>query len=436
MTNAEVIPTKEPRNFRLQDVPAIRSSVHLQKLDCKNKDQKYLIELPEGKSFEINERLSEVLQLIDGNKNISQIAEAYRKTYQKDIQSNEVLAVLNEVLAPLNIFGNDKDEPESIERSSQKSSPPHKASFMLIQLPLLQGNWIKSITAKLSFLYYSPYYLTVLSASVLLHLYIYLFVLQPTMINPDVLLSTSNLVLLYLVTSASNIFHELGHASAMKHYKVDHGPIGLGLYLIFPVLYTDVRRIWRLKRGQRIVVNLGGYYFEQYFLFTIGVLFLATHNPLWIILFLMMDIKILFGLNPVLRFDGYYVLSDMLGITNLKAKSREIAQQVISLNFSKLKSTTRENGFLRGVALIAYSLLNVGFFTFFYYIIFQFVLFALPRIPEVSSASLQAFNTGNYSLLLQNLKILAAYLGITTIGAFIGYKFTRKTFEKIIHYAR
>jgi len=307
---------------------------------------------------------------------------------------------------------------------------------MLIQLPLLQGNWIKSITNKLSALYYRPLFFSVISASVLLHLYIYLYVLQPTMINPDVLLSTWNLVLLYFISSACNIFHELGHASAMKYHKLDHGPIGMGLYLIFPVLYTDVRRIWRLKRSQRTVVNLGGYYFEQYFLFTIGVLFLVTQNPLWIILFLMMDVKILFGLNPVLRFDGYYVLSDLLGVTNLKTKAREVAQQLFSLNLKELRTTTREHGRLIGGSLIAYSLLNVGFFAFFYYVILQFVLFALPRIPDISSASLQAFNAGDYALLLQNLKILGSYVGISLIGAFIGYKLIKTTLQKIIHHAR
>jgi len=184
------------------------------------------------------------------------------------------------------------------------------------------------------------------------------------------------------------------------------------------------------------VVNLGGYYFEQYFLFTIGVLFLVTQNPLWIILFLMMDVKILFGLNPVLRFDGYYVLSDLLGVTNLKTKAREVAQQLFSLNLKELRTTTREHGRLIGGSLIAYSLLNVGFFAFFYYVILQFVLFALPRIPDISSASLQAFNAGDYALLLQNLKILGSYVGISLIGAFIGYKLIKTTLQKIIHHAR
>ena len=44
----------------------------------------------------------------------------------------------------------------------------------------------------------------------------------------------------------SSFFHELGHASACKYCGVKHGSIGLGLYLNFPVLYTDVTEIWKL----------------------------------------------------------------------------------------------------------------------------------------------------------------------------------------------
>lgn len=66
MGQAEVISTNITHKYQLQDIPSIRASVHLQELDSMNTNQKYLIELPEGKSFEINERLLEILRLIDG----------------------------------------------------------------------------------------------------------------------------------------------------------------------------------------------------------------------------------------------------------------------------------------------------------------------------------------------------------------------------------
>ena len=59
----------------------------------------------------------------------------------------------------------------------------------------------------------------------------------------------------------SSFIHELGHASACRHYGIQHGSVGFGLYLNFPVFYTDVSGIWRLPRLQRLSVNMAGIYF-------------------------------------------------------------------------------------------------------------------------------------------------------------------------------
>lgn len=73
-------------------------------------------------------------------------------------------------------------------------------------------------------------------------------------ITADSLLEFSNGVNVYTVmglvafTIISSFIHELGHASACKHFGLKHGGIGFGLYLNFPVLYTDVTEIWKLNR--------------------------------------------------------------------------------------------------------------------------------------------------------------------------------------------
>ena len=71
-------------------------------------------------------------------------------------------------------------------------------------------------------------------------------------------------LLVFMVVSS--LFHELGHASACKHFGIRHGGIGFGLYLNFPVLYTDVTEVWRLRRADRCIVNLAGVYFQMYIL--------------------------------------------------------------------------------------------------------------------------------------------------------------------------
>ena len=59
------------------------------------------------------------------------------------------------------------------------------------------------------------------------------------------------LLSLFLISS---FIHELGHASACRYYELEHGGIGFGLYLNFPVFYTDVSSIWKLSRKKRLLV--------------------------------------------------------------------------------------------------------------------------------------------------------------------------------------
>lgn len=88
---------------------------------------------------------------------------------------------------------------------------------------------------------------------------------------------------------ASSFFHELGHASACKYFGVRHGGIGFGLYLNFPVLYTDVTEVWKLNRAQRCVVNLAGVYFQSYWLIALLTAFLLTGNDILRYLILIID---------------------------------------------------------------------------------------------------------------------------------------------------
>lgn len=122
----------------------------------------------------------------------------------------------------------------------------------------------------------------------------------------------------------SSFFHELGHASACKYFGVRHGCIGFGLYLNFPVLYTDVTEVWKLGRTQRCVVNIAGVYFQCYWLIGLLVGFLLSGSDMLRYLILIINLGFLMTLNPFFKFDGYWLASDVLGVPNLRAHSKEL----------------------------------------------------------------------------------------------------------------
>lgn len=129
----------------------------------------------------------------------------------------------------------------------------------------------------------------------------------------------------YLLFLVSLIIHEFGHVSACAWYGVEPSDIGFTVYLIYPAFYSDVSASWKLTRWQRVVVDLAGCYFQ---IVWGGAYLLAFHLTGWeplrtatvMILYLC-----LFSLNPIFKFDGYWVLADALGVPNLaKQPSRFI----------------------------------------------------------------------------------------------------------------
>src|SRR5215217_2763001 len=124
-------------------------------------------------------------------------------------------------------------------------------------------------------------------------------------------------------------FHEIGHASACRYGGARPGVMGAGLYLIWPAFYCDVTDAYRLNRPGRLRTDLGGVYFNGIFALGAGVAYFATgHEALLLIAFIQHTI-VLQQLLPLLRFDGYYVLSDLTGVPDILSRIKPIFRSLV-----------------------------------------------------------------------------------------------------------
>src|SRR5207248_6221265 len=125
------------------------------------------------------------------------------------------------------------------------------------------------------------------------------------------------LLLITALTIASAIFHETGHATAARYGGAKPGVMGAGVYLVWPVFYTDVTDSYRLDRRGRLRTDLGGVYFNVLFtLGTAGAYAITGFSPLLVFL-VAAQIETLQQFLPFVRLDGYYVVSDLIGVPNL-----------------------------------------------------------------------------------------------------------------------
>lgn len=156
---------------------------------------------------------------------------------------------------------------------------------------------------------------------------------------PMQILDRDNWLRMGIVWCLLKLLHELGHGLSCRHYGIPVRNAGLLLIFFAPVPFVDVSGSWRLpSRGRRIVIAAAGMYLELFVAFT-AMLF---WNPTSLGLFdrLCIDIVALAGVNtvafnanPLMRFDGYYILSDALGIPNLAVDSRRYLFNAINFWF-------------------------------------------------------------------------------------------------------
>lgn len=137
----------------------------------------------------------------------------------------------------------------------------------------------------------------------------------------------SNLFLFYLAGVITKSWHELGHGLVCRHYGGEVRTLGVMLLILTPLPYVDVTSSSGfVDRRQRMLVAGAGMLFE-FVLATLALIFWANtgpgalHSLAYNMVVLSTVTTFVFNINPLIRFDGYYLFSDWLQIPNLGQRS-------------------------------------------------------------------------------------------------------------------
>jgi putative peptide zinc metalloprotease protein len=180
------------------------------------------------------------------------------------------------------------------------------------------------------------------------------------------MLAPGNLLLLYGSFLLAKIIHELGHATACKYFGGEVHELGVMLVVFTPMPYVDATASWGFPmRWQRVLVGAAGMLAE----FAVGAVAAlvwaasapgTVHAVAYNVLFVTTVSTLLFNINPLLRFDGYYMLSDWLGIPNLYQRSREqLRHMAESALFGVRVARTWVHAPLEGGLVATYGILSL-----------------------------------------------------------------------------
>lgn len=142
---------------------------------------------------------------------------------------------------------------------------------------------------------------------------------------PD-LLGWENLTILWLVMIAVKVVHEFGHGLSCKHFGGEVHEMGAMFILFSPFLFCNASDSWTFReKSKRLVVNFGGIFLELFLAAVAGALWVITQPGLFNqicfnVMIVCSVMTLFFNANPLMKFDGYYALSDWMEIPNLKER--------------------------------------------------------------------------------------------------------------------
>lgn len=121
--------------------------------------------------------------------------------------------------------------------------------------------------------------------------------------------------------------HELGHAYVAHHFRCRVPTIGIAFMVMVPLLYTDVSDAWKLKsRRSRLRIDSAGIMVELA-VASFALLLWAflpdgvLRSAVFVLAATGWIMSLIVNLNPFMRFDGYYMFADLLGVENLQPRA-------------------------------------------------------------------------------------------------------------------
>lgn len=191
--------------------------------------------------------------------------------------------------------------------------------------------------------------------------------------------SWPNLAYMYLTLSVAKIIHEFGHGLSCKHFGGECHEMGVMLLVFSPCLYCDVSDSWMLRnKWKRIMIAAAGMYIE--IIISAAAIFTwwytkegLLHHLALNVFFVTTITTVIFNANPLMRFDGYYMMADFLEIPNLRPKADRMLREKFAWYCLGIES--RPDPFMPETGKFGFVLYAISAAIYRWFILFGITLF-------------------------------------------------------------
>jgi len=280
-----------------------------------------LVRRPDGQVIQMSGLLYQVTSRIDGIRSPEAIADAVSAALGRSLGADQVRLLINAKLLPLGI----------VSGEAALAAPPVANPLLALRARgTLLPEWAANVAGvTLRPLFRRPVVLAVVAS--VLALDYWLFVIHGLGAGVEqVLRNPVDLLVVLGLTVVSAVFHECGHATGCRYGGARPGRIGVGIYLVWPSFFTNVTDSYRLSRAGRLRTDLGGLYFNLIFMLALAGLYAGTSAEVLLLVIAITHLEMLEQLLPFVRFDGYFILSDIVGVPDLFARVAPILRSAVS----------------------------------------------------------------------------------------------------------
>lgn len=266
-----------------------------------------------------------------------------------------------------------------------------------LMVPLVPASWLAPFTNFLSKHLYVRWVWAAVVLGIVLHVLAWI---HHGKITLTVVRGHSHFAAAMGLLLFSVMMHELGHAAACRNRGVRHGPIGIMIYTVFPALYTDVNDAWRLCSRDRLLVDSAGLLMSFLLASAGAAMFLIAPNYSSAILLVLNDSLLIVNLNPFLKMDGYWIISDLLRVPNLMGCNQAVTSWAVN---ALLRRKQELPAVLRARRILAvyltYYVFWCAFLAWFGFCIFRFCQGFVAKATE--SGTINAFLVLSFAAKMQ-----------------------------------
>lgn len=391
-------PTFHEAWYRVAELrPRLLSSVQVYRQHFRGQ-MWYVLENPTNNKFSrISTDAYSFIALLDGNRRVAEVWRICNEKFgDRAPTQGEVIQLLGQLYTSNLLYAELAPDTAGLfnryHTRIKRQIQGFLTNVLFVRIPLIDPEYFLSRWVGIIGKVFTPVGLLAWLIVIVTGLYFIIGDLGELIYQSSDVLAPGNLILLYISIVFIKVFHEFGHSFACKKFGQIEGSGGqvhvMGImFLVFvPLPYMDASSAWAFrKKRHRVAVGMAGIMVELFIASLAAVVWSNTstgtiHSIAYNMIFIASVSTIIFNGNPLLRFDAYYVLSDLLEIPNLSQRSRNYMYYLVRKycwNVRAVQNPAHTTG--EGIWFVFYGIASMAYRVF---ICVRILLFLNNRLPE------------------------------------------------------